>query len=110
MFFKRKKAPEHLTVDVAGTSFRQDALEKCPRDEKITAKLKPEPTNKHDRNAVKVMIGKNFIGYVPRTHSSIVSGWIREDRIESCVCEIWMDEDDRLLVASIKIQTKGDPQ
>ena len=106
MFFKKKKSPERLSLDVAGTIYRQDALAKCPRDERIAAKLKPEPTNKHDKNAVKIMIGRYFIGYVPRTHSATVSGWIREDLIESCQCEIWMD-DDKNLVASVKIE-KGE--
>ena len=109
LFFKKKKHPKSLSLDVAGTMYRQDALAKCPRDERVLAKLTPEPTNKHDRNAVKVMIGKNFIGYIPRDESARVSELIRDDLIEECMCDVWHDSDDGELVASVKIKIKETP-
>ena len=111
LFFKKKKYPKLLSLDVAGTYYRQDTLAKSPK-EKTEAKLKPDPKNKHDPNAVKVMIGRNFIGYIPRTQSALVSDLIKEDRILRCFTKIWTDEpneyDERLLVASIKIEINNE--
>ena len=111
MFFRKKKYPGSLSLDVAGTYYRQDALSKAPK-ERTPAKLKPDPTNKHDRNAVKVMIGKYFIGYIPRTQSALVSKLIEEDRILDVFTEIWKDEPDDhgdvYLVASVKIRINNE--
>ena len=38
-----------------------------------TAFLVPEPKNKHDRNAVRVMICGELVGYVPREASALVA-------------------------------------
>jgi hypothetical protein len=111
LFFKKKRYPKSLSLDVAGTFKRQDALARSPK-EKTEATLKPEPTNKHDPNAVKVLIGKNFIGYIPKTKSALVSDLIKEDRILGCYTEIWKDDpnDDgeRLFVASVRIEINNE--
>lgn len=59
-------APEvHLAADVdtavAGTSLRQDAI---PAEGGYTFELVPEPTNRVDRNAIKVMHQGAQVGYL----------------------------------------------
>jgi hypothetical protein len=65
------------TVDVAGTTYRQDALWRVAikrgrgiQHEGYKAKLVPEPRNQHDPNAVKVMLGRQHIGYIPKRMTS----------------------------------------
>lgn len=61
-------------ADVAGESFHSKDIEKLfsgkiPDDGAtldLVAQLVPEPTNRHDRNAVKVMIGSSHVGYLPK--------------------------------------------
>lgn len=60
--------------DVAGESFHSKDIEKLFRGKvpddgatlDIVAQLVPEPTNRHDRNAVKVMIASSHVGYLPK--------------------------------------------
>lgn len=64
----------HLTgaVDcpVAGVSFRQDAV---PSPGSYDFTLRAEPTNSHDRNAVKVLHGPRHVGYLPRDEAALYS-------------------------------------
>ncbi len=60
-------------VEVVGESNYQSALDeiaggKKPESQKIVtiARLRPEPTNRHDPNAVKVLIDSHLVGYIPR--------------------------------------------
>jgi len=61
------------TTEVHGESKYQPALAKAYRrhggtgsDLKVSATLVPEPTNKHDPNAVRVEIDGSPVGYLPR--------------------------------------------
>lgn len=58
-----------MTFTIVGMYFRspaeQYALETAPVGTPVV--LVPEPTNRFDANAVKVMIGESHVGYVPRT-------------------------------------------
>jgi len=66
--------PGRYDVHVAGASHYQDALlaicggkrTKTGRHLKVTASLAFEPGNPHDRNAVRVEIKDNLVGYLPR--------------------------------------------
>lgn len=69
-----------LRTKVKGTSRRQDALEKLaginPAD--ISVKLKREPHNSHDSNAVAVYAALRdnrifFIGYLPKAVASVLA-------------------------------------
>lgn len=40
--------------------------------------LNPEPTNDHDENAIKVLVGNNCIGYVPRYEAGQIINLINE--------------------------------
>lgn len=58
---------------IAGVKFRDgaaDYLAELDRDATFT--LEPEPTNKYDPNAVKVMHGEKHLGYVPKDLAPLV--------------------------------------
>ncbi len=48
--------------------------------------LQPEPTNEHDRHAVRVLADGLFIGYVPAENSARVSELIRKKKVRSVSC------------------------
>ena len=52
-------------VPVAGITFHQDSLKIAMKGPPSLA-LVPEPENQHDSNAIRVEIGGNHVGYVPR--------------------------------------------
>lgn len=70
-FLKRK--PEYhpiqlfdsFAVKVVGTSFRQDSIESLKAKSGF-ARLVCDNKNKYDKNAVKVMVGRKWIGYLCR--------------------------------------------
>jgi hypothetical protein len=72
--------------DVAGESFHSKDIErlfrgKVPDDGatlEVVAQLVPEPTNRHDRNAVKVMVGSSHVGYLPKEVAGDYSPILRE--------------------------------
>ena len=73
--------PFHETY-IAGVKFRPDAeavLAAAPDDAEF--QLDPEPTNPHDPNAVRVMLGDVHVGFVPRALSAEISAMIRDSRI-----------------------------
>ena len=75
-----------LRTKVKGTSYRQDVLEKLaginPAD--ISVKLKREPHNAHDSNAVAVYAALRdsrvfFIGYLPKAVASVLAPLMDKD-------------------------------
>lgn len=75
-----------LRTKVKGTSRRQDALEKLaginPAD--ISVKLKREPHNSHDSNAVAVYAALRdnrvfFIGYLPKAVAAVLAPLMDKD-------------------------------
>ena len=75
-----------LRTKVKGTSHRQNALEKLatvnPAD--ISVKLKREPRNSHDSNAVAVYAALRdnrvfFIGYLPKAVASVLAPLMDKD-------------------------------
>ena len=75
-----------LRTKVRGTSRRQNALEKLagvnPAD--ISVKLKREPRNAHDSNAVAVYVALRdnrvfFIGYLPKAVASVLAPLMDKD-------------------------------
>ena len=58
---------------IAGVQFRpkdiiSNAMKAMSKDDYL--KLEPEPTNKFDPNAIKIVFEGDFIGYVPKKFSS----------------------------------------
>lgn len=47
-------------------------------------KLVPEPTNKFDPYAVRIERGDTFLGYIPKTHSGLVSAALKEGKELTC--------------------------
>lgn len=77
----RELTPRWGEIEVQGESFRRDAVRRLFDELGLpaggvtqrTAHLVPEPSNQYDGNAVKVVIGRWHIGYVPREISSQVA-------------------------------------
>ena len=55
--------PAAKVLSVAGVTYRRTAIEKMTS---TMATLVPEPDNKHDPNAIRVEVGGQHVGYVPR--------------------------------------------
>jgi hypothetical protein len=72
----RRVASEHAKVKVVGTQSYQDALWRVVgpptsgpdsrADWQGEAALEPEPANRYDRNAVRVVVGGEPVGYLDR--------------------------------------------
>lgn len=83
-------------VDVVGESFYQDAIEEAGggRSERgaliplVTAQLVLEPENPHDANAVRVEVGGQPCGHIPRTEAAdyhaVIAGLNEIGRPASC--------------------------
>ncbi len=74
---------------VAGVSFRQEEVKKVQLDDKVELEL--EPNNPYDPNAIKVIIGGHWVGYVPRSltymfHEARKQGWLVTLKIASMGC------------------------
>lgn len=63
----------------------------------LQAELVPEPNNKHDRNAVKVMVGAAHVGYLPREEAArytpVLTGLVRAGLAPQCPAQLraWPD-------------------
>lgn len=105
---RNKPPPEpewEYPTEVAGTEYRQEAIKKAviqlckeagdeydPEDfcqDEIPASLIPEPDNAHDPNAVKVVIKRQHVGYLPRSLAASYPGGNKR-----CKAEISGGEDD----------------
>lgn len=76
-------------IDVVGESFRRDALARIAGiggDGEVLrqhiATLVPEPTNAYDRNAIKVLIAGEHVGYIPRDLAAILADGVSNLRAE----------------------------
>ena len=62
----KERRPKAKVISVKGVSFRSEALRSAVQKGSKTVPLEAEPDNEHDRNAIKVNVGKSHCGYVPR--------------------------------------------
>ncbi len=76
---------KHFTK-VAGVTFegRQEILERCRRD--MPCRLEPEPTNKYDPNAIKVMVATGpgvveQVGYVPKNLAAVIAPHLQGESV-----------------------------
>lgn len=98
-----KVSPRWGEIEIEGESYRRDSIRRLFEElglpeggvTKQSAQLVPEPTNEYDRFAVKVLIGKWHIGYIPSSISSEVSGALK-DRIGVAPVRVWADPKDGL--------------
>lgn len=83
----------HYETHIAGHRFRplstKEMYEEVPEDSELL--LEPEPTNKHDPWAVKVMADGEFVGYIPKELSPDVSKIIADGRLERCIKKNGLD-------------------
>jgi hypothetical protein len=72
--------PGSVIFKVAGTSFRPDALQLPAFAPGKPIQLVPEPKNRRDRNAIKVLdtTRRVHIGYVPRELASLIGSHFQE--------------------------------
>jgi hypothetical protein len=75
----RTTNPDVLFCKVAGASHRHDALQAAAFAPGSQIRLRPEPDNAYDKNAVQIidLSGELFVGYVPGTLSGEVSDLMR---------------------------------
>lgn len=117
--------PEHVVFDkwtdlypdlyhtkIAGINFRKDIRNLATLY--FDAILIPEPTNKHDKNAIKIVHAEDhrLLGYIPAEETNDVRKWVNNQFPYPCSafideCEEWDDVRDRertFLVGEINIQ------
>lgn len=71
---------------LAGVQFRPNAVAVLNElNEGDILDLEPEPTNKYDPNAIKILSGVEHVGYVPKTLSAEIATMIE---LNECECEI----------------------
>ncbi len=81
-------------LHVAGVKFRPGAAEQIDAlQERTAVRLEPEPMNRFDPHAIKVMLAGVHVGYVPAFKSFKVGQLMEQDRLEG----VWIDNK-RLLI------------
>ena len=76
-----------LMLDLAGTRY-QDFGDECPAKPGSELKLRREPDNAFDPNAIQVMWGDQRIGYVNRTQAPAVGFWMDHRKITAILHRI----------------------
>ena len=94
------KYPDRYEFNVKGLHMAsyQKRLAKCDTTDEVT--LEPEPENKYDINAIKVMTAAGLIGYVPADKTDYVSFLISKDH-DAFINEI--DDNDGYVRCTIAI-------
>jgi hypothetical protein len=92
---------QYFKYDVVGESHRKESLEQS-LGERVnldypfaikSANLVPEPSNKFDKNAVKVMVSNIHIGYVPKAYSKKISNYLKIKKATTIPTCIFWDND-----------------
>ena len=104
--------PELYHTKIAGINFRKGIRNLATLY--FDAMLIPEPTNKHDKNAIKIVHAEDhrLLGYIPAEETDDVRKWVNNQFPYPCSafideCEEWDDVRDRertFLVGEINIQ------
>ncbi|MFD0274654.1 HIRAN domain-containing protein [Kitasatospora sp. NPDC127111] len=98
--------------NVAGESYHDVELRRIvgpePAGEKLmVAELRREPRNPHDRNAIRVLIDGNLVGYIPREEAPAYQPEL--EAVESwgypaqCPARVWWRRDQWDFVASVSL-------
>jgi hypothetical protein len=102
---------------IAGVQFRP-AVEVRKAAEQIKVGdllvLAPEPTNKYDPNAIKILVGDGtgngtFLGYVPKKFSAEVSAMIEAGLEIECVVETINPQAKPWDLCRVRIKTADEP-
>ena len=85
---------------VAGTTFRASAVEAVLKEGVRDAMLEPEPTNRFDKNAVKVLVNGHHVGYVPAVRAASTRGPVHVCNIGiASQPHVWLSMGDRKVSA-----------
>ena len=96
LFNSKKK----FKFNVAGLSYRSDDIpnkwfHKPDADcDGLSAELIPEPDNKHDKNAIKVIVSGIHVGYVPRNLTANVKNIMDKFNVYEIDAYFIRDDDD----------------
>lgn len=102
--FKQKK---HYSFDVAGLQYYQENLSKIGKLDKNTRiEVIPEPENKHDKNAIKVLVDGLEIGHVPAKQCKLVKGVLNTGTIYDITIEV-TKKDSEWLFARVTMYYKN---
>ncbi|MFJ1708436.1 HIRAN domain-containing protein [Kitasatospora sp. NPDC088346] len=98
--------------DVAGESHHSDQLEKIAGPEaagekRLMAELRREPRNPHDRDAIRVLLDGQLVGYVPRADAPAYQEELKEveswGRSAQCPARLWWRREQQELVACVSL-------
>lgn len=96
-----------FAFDIVGEAFYQDNLcsisgekQEVSKSYKCTAEISHEPSNKYDKNAMRVTIQGKVVGYLDRDTASDFKEFIARQGLMSCSFEVeacvvggWLDDD-----------------
>jgi len=81
---------------VAGTTFRAAAVEAVLKEGVRDVVLEAEPTNRFDKNAVKVLVNGHHVGYVPAVRAASTRGPVHVCNIGiASQPHVWLSMGDR---------------
>jgi hypothetical protein len=80
-----------LAFEVAGVRYRQEAFETAQVKKGDVVELQPEPTNKFDANAIKVVKDGHHIGYIPKMFTADVHSLIEQSVKTATIEAAWPD-------------------
>ncbi|QTF73416.1 hypothetical protein G8758_16435 [Arthrobacter woluwensis] len=109
----------HEDVEVAGESYHRRGISSIflslgrPEGGVTTqlAELIPEPQNRYDRNAVRVVVNGNQIGHIPQEVSSIFRGLcdrVGRGNVATVPARIWARNDDGTWRARVTLMFSGE--
>ena len=85
---------------VAGTTFRAAAVEAVLKEGVRDVVLEAEPTNRFDKNAVKVLVNGHHVGYVPAVRAASTRGTVHVCNIGiASQPHVWLSMGDRKVSA-----------
>ena len=85
---------------VAGTTFRAAAVEAVLKEGVRDVVLEAEPTNRFDKNAVKVLVNGHHVGYVPAVRAASTRGPVHVCNIGiASQPHVWLSMGDRKVSA-----------
>ena len=105
-------------IEVSGEQYYREGIEKVFRSLGLTqggvtmqtAFLVPEPKNKYDRNAVRVMICGELVGYVPQEASALVAKACRSvgaGNSATVLSRVWARNDDNIWRSRVILSFSG---
>lgn len=69
---------QNIVFALAGLNFRPKSAKDVVAELEIGAEvtLERDPENQYDYNAVKVIVGDEFVGFIPKADNSEIASWL----------------------------------